>query len=79
MKGYNRDLIIYSNRIRDKALGALDYNEHEIIPEEWQVYDVKRLKYRLSSWWNAEIIAYTILIILGTVFTLICVCGRIRF
>jgi hypothetical protein len=79
MKEYNAKLIIYSNRIRDKHLGALTYNNPEIIPGSWQIYDVGGLNYKLTSWWNIEFTAYIILIGFGVVFFFVSICRCIRF
>jgi len=72
LKQSNRELIILSNRIRDKHLDALRYNEgkdldaskrneHKIIPQEWQKYSDKVFEFKFLSWWTLELSVYVIL------------------
>jgi hypothetical protein len=77
MQQYNRELIIFANRIRDKNLqAALLYNEPEIIiPQKWQKYKDADFKYKLLSWWHLELAVYIILI--GA--SIVLICSQTRF
>jgi hypothetical protein len=60
----NRELVLLSNRIRDKHLLASDHKEHkelEIIPKKWQIYDKDDFKFDPLSWWTLELSIYVIL------------------
>lgn len=68
MKQHDRELIVLSNRIRDKHLRALRYNSPEIIPSKWQIYESK--DFTRLSWWLLELLVYAILIIFSSVLIL---------
>lgn len=70
MQTYNRELILYSNRIRDRHLRALRFNDPVIISPQWQRYEEEDLRFRLLSWWSLELLVYFILI--GASIFLIC-------
>jgi len=70
MEHANRDLIRFSNRIRDKHLRALRYNNPEIIPKHWQIYldeDFKTKRRSAWSWWRLEHSVYAALIVVSLI------------